>query len=633
MSFERIRKIENELETGQLSEQGRSIIHDVKIPKVSSSWDNVENSISQTDQVEAETPLSPNWFKRIFFISIAFVCIAGGFFAFSFLIDPARTSQKNVSVTVSARSLVDAGTSFPVTVTVVNKNNIPLEYVKVFLEYPQNPGGALEGLYQEKSIDSIAPGETREVPFNVTLYGNVDTSRKLSAKISYSIPGSVAFFELSHDTEVVLSSSPVKLALQTPGQVFPNQEVVFTVVYTSELADTAPSSLVQIEYPIGFSYVSADPKPDIGTTNWKLGTLLPGDKKIITIRGIMSGSLGEKKLFKATIGSLAQNQTDFESIYTSTTSETTVTEPFLATSIKTANAVPVSDIFIIEPQKETEVTIYWKNTQKQTLTNVKLSVQLTGNLFDASIITPRNGFFNNDTNTITWTSNEVPTFANLEPGAEGEVSFGIKELSAIDQDQNIIPNPLLVMNTSAEAYISTGEKLVVSGAANYKLTLNTEPTLVTKLITSSVPIKNTGTYPPRNGKESTYTVYLQLANTLHDIENVRVVTKLPQWVTYTSNVSPQTAKDFIEYNPATHSVTWSPGLLAAGAGYTKKTPEIYFQISIKPSSSQINTAPPLTGVINVLGDNTFNKSPIKFSRDALGTRDTVEESSSGPVLK
>ena len=379
MSFERIRKIENELETGQLQTRERSIIHDVKTPKVSDSWNTDSKLVTPTK--EDSTIASSNWFRRLFILSIIFATIGGLVFVSAVFFSPQNVSDKNVIVSVNARSSVDGGESFSSTVIVTNKNKVPLEFVKIALQYPLVPGGDVSGLSQEVAIDSIAPGEIKEVPFTVSLYGSANTSRTLTAKVVYRVPGSVALFESISTTETLLRSSPMRLTIDAPSEVFPNQETTLTVTYASNLKNLSPSSMLRMSYPPGFRFMSADPKPDVDNHTWKVGTLLPGATNTISITGVLGGVLREEKIFSATLGSISATQTDFESIYATSVTPSVITPTFLALSLGTESLIASGNRYVISSHEQ-DFSINFKNTQNTSITRAKIRITFSGNIFN-----------------------------------------------------------------------------------------------------------------------------------------------------------------------------------------------------------------------------------------------------------
>jgi hypothetical protein len=81
----------------------------------------------------------------------------------------------------------------------------------------------------------------------------------------------------------------------------------------------------------------------------------------------------------------------------------------------------------------------------------------------------------------------------------------------------------------------------------------------------------------------------------------------------------ESAKDFITYNETTRVVTWSPGTVAPGVGYSSNPLEVYFQVAIKPSTSQIGSAPAIIGPASLTGRDQNIGVPINISGSELTT--------------
>jgi hypothetical protein len=623
------------MSTGNMVPHARSVIHDVRTPKVADVWDDNNSNLDNNTTETTDNRISQNnWFKRVFFLSLIFAFSGAIFLGVSFFLGPKNISEKNVITTIGAPGSIPGGESFNVTVTVTNKNKVPLEYVKVVLEYPQVPGGSIDGLSQEKTVDSIPSGEIRDIPFSVTLYGAEQSVRNIKARVSYRIPGSVALFESYNDRQLTLTSSPVRLALNIPETVFPNQEVTLVVDYTSNLPSISPASMFKIDYPEQFTVITANPKPDIQNNIWKVGTLIPGEKHTITIRGRMSGVLNSTIPFTGTIGSFSSIDTNsFESIYTTYIAQTNIRQAFMAADIDISGATRYAEQLIISPMADNDITVRLKNTQTTSLNNVKVKVNLSGNLFKGDILSSGSGFFDEDTNTITWTQDESSILRSIAPNTEAELQFNIHDISSLDNNNTPIQQPKLAITVDIDGVTPEGKVISLQNIASENITLATEPSLITKLISGSTPIVNTGVYPPRIGQESSYTVYWKLANTTNDVADATVTATLPQWMYYTSSISPQSATGFINYNPVNRTVTWKPGTLVRGSGYNLRSPDVYFQVRIKPGASQINTSPVLINTPTFTGVDTITQSKIMLTGTALTTSDTFEESSIGPVKR
>lgn len=117
---------------------------------------------------------------------------------------------------------------------------------------------------------------------------------------------------------------------------FGNAEVSITLAAAPTVASGAPFTLtvtvengeavaledaeLTLQYPEGFRYSQADPKPENDAHQaWRLGTLAPGASKAVSISGAVLGSVGAVETFVATASYIPAN---FSSEFTKTASVT-----------------------------------------------------------------------------------------------------------------------------------------------------------------------------------------------------------------------------------------------------------------------------------------------------------------------
>jgi len=187
-----------------------------------------------------------------------------------------------------------------------------------------------------------------------------------------------------------------------------------------------------------------------------------------------------------------------------------------------------------------------------------------------------------DKNSIIWIGRNVPKLLKLGANEEGDISWQIRV-----SDASVVGDSK-IGKFSVESYIEA--------KANQKGQLTGESSVITKSIINSVnsdlaieavaryydeenvPL-GLGPTEPRVGEESTYNIYLQLSNSLHDVENVQVRSKLPNNVSW-SNRENHDIGD-LSYNAATNEVIWNISNLKRSA----KDVIASFNINIKPTNN------------------------------------------------
>jgi hypothetical protein len=133
----------------------------------------------------------------------------------------------------------------------------------------------------------------------------------------------------------------------------------------------------------------------------------------------------------------------------------------------------------------------------------------------------------------------------------------------------------------------------------------------------SGPFLNTGPLPPKVEKETSYTVVWSIVNTSNDLSGVEVRGVLPPYVKWAGAISPNSENVVFDKN--THQVIWRPGSIPAGTGVSSQARELYFQIVLTPSLSQIGRAPSLLTGSTFTGTDVFTGESITRTVDDIDT--------------
>ena len=284
-----LRKAERELYTTDIiPPRKRSFLHEHKL-EAPNDWPGESEEVSLSNKVPPMRNTSI--FKKIFFGSLAFLFIAIIVAVLSYLSGDNAISTRNVDITLTAKTFVDGGESLPVNVSLVNRNKVGMELTSLVLEYPEGNGANPDAVTRiTRDVGSIDVGDTHNESFNVKLYGEENSEKKITARIEFHVAGSNAIYDKSEDVVVTIRTSPLRLTFDPPTNVIPNQEVPleFTVVGngTEIMSDTA----LVLQYPQGFTFNRATPAPTSGNNVWYLGDVSPGATKTITAYGSFVGN-------------------------------------------------------------------------------------------------------------------------------------------------------------------------------------------------------------------------------------------------------------------------------------------------------------------------------------------------------
>ena len=111
-----------------------------------------------------------------------------------------------------------------------------------------------------------------------------------------------------------------------------------------------------------------------------------------------------------------------------------IEKPFLAATISLDGqnsptyAAPVGKII--------NAVVNWQNTGATRITNGQIVVALSGSAFDPSSVTTSDGYYNSQTDTITWDGGRVPALSLIAPGDSGQFHFSFSSLPNIANMNN-----------------------------------------------------------------------------------------------------------------------------------------------------------------------------------------------------
>ncbi len=543
-------------------------------------------------------------FKKIFFGSLAVLGIALLVVAGSFLIGGSISANK-VTVAITTRPFVDGGEPLPVDVTITNRNRSPLELATLTLQYPSSSQNGSGIARIEREVGNLGVGDSRTESFSIQLYGEEGVAKSISAHLEFRVAGSNVVYDRDESTDVTVRTSPVRLTLEMPDSVLPNQVVPLRFTATGNGTATLSNVALRVEYPAGFTFANANPAPTTNQNVWYFGDVPPGANREVTVNGSFAGGTDAASI-KASIGSQsAANETQLDQIYNMVARTIPISTAFIdAKLVVSGNTGPS---VAIGGTQNVRVDVPWQNTTGTRLTNVEVRVALSGTAYDPARVQSGSGFFDSSKNEMVWTRQQVAELAAVEPGAQGTLFFTIAPKTA-----GIGTSPQIAMAASVRA-VDAGTVRTAQNISKKTLIVGSDVNLLARTIYYAGPIQNTGPVPPKHDTETTYTLELQLVNSRNRVTGAKVTTSLPPNVVWKNVIVP--SSENVAYNTVTRELVWNAGEVPAG---TTKTVDI--KVGITPSSQQIGAAAPITDTFTLTARDTVANSDILITKRGLDTK-------------
>ena len=530
------------------------------------AWDLSEEERRRRDVVGTkfdERPRPP--FAQIFLLgALGFFVVAAGVAGYIFLGGGNLISPQNIDMQIVAPSLSDGGKEAEFQILITNRNQAPLQLADLILTYPEgtrDPKDLTKNFPSERiSVGTIEPGQQAKFTSRAILFGESGAQKKISAQLEYSVAGSNAVFEKNAETTVTLGSSPLSLSLDAPDSVISNHSFDIILTLQSNSASLVDNVVVEGQYPFGFSLTQANPVPEGGSTLWRIGTVKPGESRTIRLRGSLSGTQGEQRVFRFSIGSQA-DQTD-----------TRIKVPFIVIPHTLSLEQPsVGATLTIDSQsgatlsaqagKTLQGQVVWQNNSTDALSNVELNLAIQGPALEKGSI-QSGGFYNSQTSTITWNSSQDPSLSQVAPGGQGNLQFSFATL-APGANGIIYTNPTILLTLTIKG-TTAGQPGVQSTLATetVQVTLASAAAVVSESLYKTGGFVNSGPTPPRAESPTSFTVSWGAKNSSNTLGNTTVSTVLPPYVQFVAGTPG------VAYDAASRTVRWDIGDLKAGVGYT-----------------------------------------------------------------
>jgi hypothetical protein len=582
-------------------------------------YDVAEGWKPEHDETSTVQPApQPHMFiKRLLTASIAFFVIATALALYVFYGGRNIVSAENVQISVAGPVSIAGGEELALQISVSNNNRTPLEETKLMIEFPEGTratAGSDDELRRvTESLGTIESGGKETKLVKAVLFGEEGSSKTIRVRVEYGVDGSNAVFVKEQEYDVSVTSAPVVLLIDSPGQTTSGQDLEFTVTAISNSPKTLPDVILEAEYPFGFVFGNADPKPDAGSTVWHLGRLEPQEKRTVTLRGVLSGQDEEDRVFRFTAGTSGTN-TPIGTAFITVAEPIAIKRPFIgfALSVNGEKGETVRSGYG-EPVR---VEVAWANNTKTEVRDLSIAVKLDGP-FDERTVVPDKGFYRSSDNTVLWDASTEPSLRVAGPGKSGKVVFSVRPLAASKSSEIKNPEISLAASIKGSRFIEDGAAENLVSSAERKVRISSKINLAARALYTSGPFKNTGPFPPQAEAETTYTIVWALSNASSDLSNVAVAATLPANVRYTGSADPSGEK--ISFNAATRQVVWNAGAVAAGLGYFRPVREVSFQVGLTPSKNQIGKVPDILGILSATGRDTWTNASLSGEGQALTT--------------
>lgn len=562
-----------------------------------------------------------SWAAIFLGIAALFFVLAVASAAYFLVFGGRSVSTDRIAITTDGPPSISSGDVVTLLISVENRNPVTVMSTALSAEFPDTARSAESEdqplTHYEDTVGDILPGETGTRSVRVVLFGGEGERAVIPIRFEYRIEGSNAVFVKETEYEVQITSSPISIRAEAVSEAAVGQPLTFAVTVRSNAKEPLENVAVFAQYPFGFTARRGE-----GPV-FPVGTLQPGEERTISVTGTLTGENNDERVFRFTGGIRRGEDTSVLAIsYSTALASVTLAKPFLSTTLSLNR--DTSNTPVIEAGASVQGIVSWVNTLSTPVLDGQVSVKLAGSALDASSVSAYGGYYRSSDTTIIFSRETESGLANLAPGATGSGTFNFRTKPAATLAS--MKNPTITATISV-AGRRVGESNVpenIASSVTRTIKVGTDLALSAKSLYSTGAFRNTGPWPPVADQETTYTIGLDLTNTVNSVADTVVSGVLPSYVRYVGATSP--ADGSVSYNAATRTVTWRAGEIAAGAGFGTAARSAAFQVALLPSASQRGTSPILMSSIKVSGTDRFTQKAISLTRPEITTQ-TVSDPS------
>lgn len=516
-----------------------------------------------------------------------------------------QISNKNIGITISGPLTIGGGEVLPLQLTVTNQNSVPIESAVLIVNLPagtKSADGQNRDIFEERiQLERINAGESVIVPVKSIIYGEENQEKTINATIEYRLVDSNGtFFKEAEPLVFKIISSPLVLRIESLEKVSSGQEVEVKVVLQSNSSNTLKDVLLSANYPSNFDFTSADPAPTYRQSEWIIKELKPEESVTVTLRGQVTGVKDEEFQMQFSAGIPRQdNQFIIGSVLANSSADFLIEHPFVGVSLKINNSS--SEVVTAQTGQQTNISVEVQNTLSETLFDMAVEVNVSGNVLNREQVIVENGFYDSTKDVVRFEVSGDPSLAEVSPGGTRHFSFNITP-----NTQQQTPAFAITANAYARRVSENRVSEALIGTAKGEVKYTSSLSLGRTINHRS---DDKGPVPPVAETETTYTITLDAGAGGNDVTGAVVNTSLPQYVSWTEQTS---GNGSIVFNPVSKELTWTIGDIKAGDKVSRT-----FQISLTPSQNQIGTTPALLGVQRLRATDKFTGAVVRAESSSV----------------
>ncbi len=524
------------------------------------------------------------------------------------------TSDKQFEIAIQIDDELASGQMTTIEINYKNLTNVPVADLQIDANLPTafhlkeaQPGPSdIEEMTWD--IGSLATGSDETITIQGVWIAEVPSSTPIQVFANYRPSNFNADFQEIKTVYVNTTSSTLETTFEGTEEAQPGQNVQYQFSIENTGEETMTTVEAELELPDGFFLESSDPTITAGeAARWRFDEIEAGEKIDVKISGSFAAD----------------------------------TEGFQYFTVKTS--IQDDNRVLLQSKAEGFTDIVGDNLSIQLVANgsnnnvtadlggslrISLALENTGEnqLDDLSLLLD---FKSDKSIPLNWNDAELDGGAITSDGilwnnaALGSLTPGEKRILNLTFPIRDSLNSTQADTFDILAAASIGDLTIKSTPVHVSIVTQAAFAAEARYYTENGAPLGNGPLPPTVGVTTTYRVFWQIDNQLHQLNNVTVQAILPPHVTWSNQFDSDLGN--ISFDRDTRTVTWSISQLPTTIDHVEAT----FAISISPDGNDIGTFVKLISGSTLTATDDMTKTTITKSTESLTTELPDDEYAAG----
>lgn len=594
--------------------------------------DEIENNLSEiyqdkkgnlVDVTNENFKKKKNWFLIIFKNLFLLAILASGVYLAYYYFAHQLSNTGEARIEIIAPDRISLGEEFSYTIKYYNSASVPLNNVSlevfppdsfIVYDYSTEPS-----IYNFWDIGTLNPAESRELTITGAIFNRHNSPNTISAKINYEPSNFSSRFSKEDTKNTILDGLGFRLAINYSSSALVGQdsEINFSFVDIAEI--NFDSLILDLNTPDNFSissvtseiegnleiekvnsnrYILKNIKSELEkidlVINYKVLEKIEDNQRIVSSL-IYKEDGSDEKIIR-------QDNLDFK------INESEISLELMINEDKSARQS-------INFSETLNYSLKFENKGKDIVNDLVLMLIIEGEMVDWTSLNENNNAVVLD-QVIVWSKEHISQLAELKPNEKGEINFSIDVNNYREDDFGL---DLEIFSFAQYSFNYNEDDL--------DLNLDNKSNEITKIINSNLSFSDeiryfddnnipvgSGPLPPKVGETTSFKVYFTLKNTLHELEDIVVRLKLPEYVSFVERQVANIGQ--ITFDEETNEVLWKINRMPLSVHRADSE----FNISITPSLDDRDRILTLSPGVTIEASDTVSEGKINLRSQPKTTK-------------